>query len=456
METQFKLPALGENVKAGKVVSVLVKVGDTIKADQPVVEVETDKALIEVPSSVAGKVKAVHIKPGDEAPAGQAILTVEAEDGAAPAKPASGERDAKKPEAAPPKEEKPAAKAPAAPAAPPREAPRPEPAPAAARAEAEPAPAPAPTPASARARIPVGPVPAAPSVRRLAREVGVDLEEVPGTGPGGRISAEDVKRFARQVRPVSGPAVQAGAPAQPLLPDFSKWGPVDIAQMDGIRQATARNVSRSWNVVPHVTQFDKADVTDLEDLRKKYSPKTEAVGGRLTVTAILLKVAAAALRAFPKFNASVDPQSGEIVYKKYVHVGVAVDTERGLLVPVIRDADKRNILQLSRELASAAQKARDRKLTLDEMQGGGFTITNLGGIGGTGFTPIVNWPEVAILGVARAAAEAVWIDGSFRPRLILPLSLSYDHRLVDGADGARFLRWICEALEEPFLLSLEG
>ena len=453
METQFKLPALGENVKGGKVVSVLVSVGDTIQADQPVVEVETDKALIEVPSSVAGRVKAVHIKPGDEAGVGQAILTVEAEDGAAPAKPAPGERDAKKPEAAPPKEEKPAAKAPAAP---PREAPEPAPAPAAAKTEAEPAPAPAPTPASARARIPVGPVPAAPSVRRLAREVGVDLEEVPGTGPGGRISAEDIKRFARQVRPVSGPSAQAGAQAQPLLPDFSKWGPVDIAQMDGIRQATARNVSRSWNVVPHVTQFDKADVTELEDLRKKYAPKTEAVGGRLTVTAILLKVAAAALRAFPKFNASVDAQSGEIAYKKYVHVGVAVDTERGLLVPVIRDVDKKNILQLSRELSSAARRARDRKLALDEMQGGGFTITNLGGIGGAFFTPIVNWPEVAILGVARAATEALWREGGFQPRLMLPLSLSYDHRLIDGADGARFLRWICEALEEPFLLSLEG
>ena len=492
MENQFKLPELGENVKAGKVVSVLVSVGDTIEEEQPVIEVETDKALIEVPSTVKGKVKAIHIKPGDEAGVGQPILTVEAGDGAgAPeareekkeppraekkeAEPPQAGKAEKKPEEAkaPPKEKEkePERKAEAAQEPPRKEAKEPPAAegafekPAGRKDNGAPARPAVPameeerreeTPPSARPRIQAGPVPAAPSVRRLAREVGVDLEEVPGTGPGGRISAEDVKRYARQVRPVSAPAGPPAAAVQPPLPDFSKWGPVDIAQMDGIRQATSRNVSRSWSVVPHVTQYDKADVTELEDLRKKYAPKTEAVGGKLTVTAVLLKVAAAALKAFPKFNASIDAASGEIVYKKYVHIGVAVDTERGLLVPVIRDVDKKNILQLSRELASAAQKARDRKLTLDEMQGGCFTITNLGGIGGTKFSPIVNWPEVAILGVARSATEAVWIDGGFKPRLTLPLALSYDHRLIDGADGARFLRWICEALEEPFLLSLEG
>ncbi|MBI3024109.1 MAG: 2-oxo acid dehydrogenase subunit E2 [Candidatus Tectomicrobia bacterium] len=393
------------------------------------------------PSSVKGKVKAIHIKPGDDAGVGQAILTVEAEDGAGAPRPPEGQ--AEKPAgAAPPRE---AAPLPAAPPAPAAKAPVPP--------QEEERPAPRAGPAPAAARLP-GPVPAAPSVRRLAREAGVDIGQVPGTGPGGRISAGDVKSFARQVRPVSGPAAQA--PVQPPLPDFSKWGPVEAARMDGIRQATARSTSRSWSLIPHVTQFDRADVTELEDLRKKYAPKAEAAGGKLTVTAVLLKVAAAALRAFPKFNASVDAQAGEVIYKKYVHVGVAVDTERGLLVPVIRDADKKNILQLARELAAAAQKARGRKLALDEMQGGCFTITNLGGIGGAAFTPIVNWPEVAILGVARAAAEAVWREGAFQPRLMLPLALSYDHRLIDGADGARFLRWICEALEEPFLLPLEG
>jgi pyruvate dehydrogenase E2 component (dihydrolipoamide acetyltransferase) len=304
------------------------------------------------------------------------------------------------------------------------------------------------------------PAPAAPSVRRLARELGMDINEVPGTGPGGRISQNDVKNYVKQVNLArkAAPATPAAgtAPAPPPLPDFSKWGEVEKERMSGIRRATARQMSLAWTTIPHVTNFDKADITELEQLRKRYAKKAEAAGGKLTVTAILLKVVAAALKQFPKLNASIDTANEEVIYKKYYHIGMAVDTDRGLLVPSIRNVDKKSIIQLSRELGEVAGKARDRKLSLDEMQGSTFTITNLGGIGGTNFTPIVNHPEVAILGVARGSKEAIFRDGAFEPRMMMPLALSYDHRLIDGADAARFLRWICEALEDPFILALEA
>ncbi len=246
----------------------------------------------------------------------------------------------------------------------------------------------------------------------------------------------------------------SAAPAAAPLPDFSKWGPVQREKMSNVRRATARSLGQSWSVIPMVTQFDKADITELEQLRKQYGPRAEAAGGKLTPTAIILKVAAVALKRFPKFNASIDLANEEIVYKHYVHVGVAVDTDRGLLVPVIRNVDQKNVIALAVELTALAQKARDRKLGLEDMQGASFTISNLGGIGGTGFTPLVNGPEVAILGVSRGNTEPVYIDGQFQPRMMMPLSLTYDHRLIDGADGARFLRWVCEALEKPFLLML--
>ncbi len=299
-------------------------------------------------------------------------------------------------------------------------------------------------------------VPAAPSVRRLARELGVDIAQVPGSGPSGRISFADVKNFLQRAMPAAAPSGN-GVVAMPL-PDFSKWGEVERQPMSGIRSATAAQMARSWSTVPHVTQFDRADITELEKLRKAFAKKVEAKGGKLTVTAIALKVVASALKTFPQFNASVDMAAQEIVLKKYVHIGVAVDTDWGLLVPVIRDVDKKNIGELSAELTQLGEKARARKISLDDMQGGGFTITNLGGIGGTSFTPIVNTPEVAILGLARGTVEPVWNaeTETFAPRTMLPLSLSYDHRVIDGADGARFLRWIAQALEQPFLLSLEG
>jgi pyruvate dehydrogenase E2 component (dihydrolipoamide acetyltransferase) len=272
---------------------------------------------------------------------------------------------------------------------------------------------------------------------------------VTGTGPVGRISADDVQAFVRNAL-ANGGAVAASAP----LPDLTKWGEVERKPMSNIRRKTAEHLSRAWNLIPHVTQHDKADITTLEELRKKYAPQAEKAGGKLTMTAIALKIAATALQRFPQFNASADMARNEIVYRKSVHVGVAVDTPRGLLVPVIRDVDRKGVIELASELAKASEKARGGKLSLDEMQGGGFTITNLGGIGGTSFTPIVNWPEVAILGISRGTHEPVYNGQSFEPRLMLPLSLSYDHRVIDGADGARFLRWIAEAFEQPFVLAL--
>jgi pyruvate dehydrogenase E2 component (dihydrolipoamide acetyltransferase) len=304
-------------------------------------------------------------------------------------------------------------------------------------------------------------------VRRLAREIGVDIHEVIGTGPNGRITQEDVKEHARRILTSVGSSIAAAgaSPARTArpLPDFQKWGAVDRQAWSNIRRSTSEHLSHAWTTIPHVTQFDKADFTAMEELRKKYKDQVAAAGGSLTVTAILVKVLAAAVQKFPQFNASLDTERGEIVYKKYVNVGVAVDTERGLLVPVIRSADTKNITRLAVELNDLAAKARDRKLTPDEMSGGGISISNLGGIGGTHFTPIVNWPEVAILGVSRGVIEPVWTGGapgtsggSFEPRLMLPLSLSYDHRVIDGADAMRFLRWVVEAVEHPFLLTLIG
>jgi pyruvate dehydrogenase E2 component (dihydrolipoamide acetyltransferase) len=251
--------------------------------------------------------------------------------------------------------------------------------------------------------------------------------------------------------------LQAGTRAEAArLPDFSRWGKVEKVSLRAVRRKTAEHVSLAWNVVPHVTQFDKADVSELEELRKRFASKAEKAGGKLTMTAIALKVVSSALKAFPQFNASIDMASEEIIYKRYINIGVAVDTERGLLVPVIRDVDKKNIIDLAVELSAVSKKAHDKKLMPQDMEGGTFTITNLGGVGGTSFTPIVNYPEVAILGISRTHEEPVWSNDQFEPRKMLPLSLSYDHRIIDGADAARFLCWIVDALEQPFLLSVQG
>ncbi len=509
MPTDFKLPELGENVTAGDVVRVLVAAGDTIEKDQSVLELETDKATIEVPSSVAGTVKDVRVKQGERIKVGQVVLTVD--DGTAgakekepkaagkdkaqaKAKDSDGDADSKaKPEpadesdeedtseAAPAKvggarraeqeretgrADQPDAQKAAAPAtddgddeddkedkedAQPADA---EPAPKAKRGEvvdirggARTA-SPVPAPADSGAPVEGPAAAAAPSVRRLARELGVEIRRLTGTGPGGRISVEDVQAFVRNAMSGGGAAVRIP------LPDLSKWGEIERKPMSNIRRKTAEHLSHAWQTIPHVTQHDKADITALEELRKRYAPQAEQAGGKLTMTAIALKIVAAALHRFPQFNASADISRSEIVYRKSIHVGVAADTPRGLLVPVIRDVDRKGIFELSAELAKVSEKARGGKLSLDDMQGGGFTITNLGGIGGTSFTPIVNWPEVAILGISRGAQEPVYDGQQFKPRLMLPLSLSYDHRVIDGADAARFLRWVAEAFEQPLVLAL--
>jgi pyruvate dehydrogenase E2 component (dihydrolipoamide acetyltransferase) len=479
--TEFKVPELGESVTGGDVTRVLVSVGDTIARDQAVLELETDKATIEVPSSVAGVVKSIAVKKGDKIKVGAVVLTVDdaasgngagaaAKPAAAPEPKAGARSESAKPE---PKSEPPKVLA-----MPPRQAPEssaapPSPAPPSAALPGLAAPKPE-RPEERRAdpgRPDGGPAaPASPAVRRLAREIGVDVNHVQGTGPAGRISLDDVKEQARRILSSVGDAgSSAGPAARPAraLPDFSKWGEVDRQAWTNIRRVTAEHLSYAWNAIPHVTQFDKADVTALEELRKKYKDQIGTEGGNLTVTAMLVRILATAVRKFPQLNASVDVDRGEIVYKRYVNIGVAVDTDRGLLVPVVRNADQKNIRQIAIELNQLAAKAREKKLTIEDMSGGGMTISNLGGIGGTAFTPIVNWPEVAILGVSRAAMEPVWRagvpgagpagqSGAFEPRQMLPLSLSYDHRVIDGADAMRFLRWVVEAIEQPFLLSLIG
>lgn len=447
---EYTLPELGEGIEEGDVIQVLIAVGDTIAKDQSVIELETDKAVIEVPAPVDGVVQQIHVQPGDKAAVGQLILTLEtqtAEQAPAPEPEVTPKADALASEETPPE-----TTAPAEPAT--RQAPQ------------EPAATPPPgrengarqavRPPPEQPEAPPQVAPASPAVRRLAREIGVDINQVTGSGPGGRISQDDVKDHAKGLlTDTEGPGFPT-MPAMEALPDFTRWGDVERQPMSGVRRKTTEQMARAWATIPHVTQFDKADITDLEQLRRQYAPRAEAAGGRLTVTAIVLKVVTAALKRFPQFNASLDVPSQEIVYKRYYHLGVAVDTERGLLVPVIRDVDRKSIVEIAVELAQISERARNRKATLEEMQGATFTVTNLGGLGGTNFSPIINPPEVAILGLARSAIEPVYIDGQFAPRRLLPLALSYDHRLIDGADGVRFIRWIAEALEQPFLIALGG
>ena len=452
--TEFRLQELGENISEGDLVRLMIAPGAKVSEGQPVMELETDKAVVEVPSSVSGVVNEVKVKEGEKIKVGQVIFTLQ---GGGPSR-AETTRPQRQPvehvsgqhgarlafQAAIRAEGK-------------------------TEEQALPPDQPRSVPASFSMPVQLGkvagtehrsPVPAAPHTRRLAREIGVDIYEVKGTGPGGRISEDDVKAHAKAI--LSAAAAGAQAPARaghfvaPKLPDFAKWGKIERVSMRGVRRKTAEHLAESWNTIPHVTQHDRADITELEQLRARFAPKAEQAGGKMTVTAIALKVCAAALKVFPQFNATIDMEKEEIIYKQYISIGVAADTDQGLLVPVIRDVDKKNIVELAVELSQLSQKAREKKITLADMEGGTFTITNLGGIGGTAFTPIVNHPEVAILGLSRSRMEPEWIGGKFEPRLILPLSLSYDHRLIDGADAARFLRWIAEAFEQPFLLSVQG
>ena len=296
-------------------------------------------------------------------------------------------------------------------------------------------------------------------MRRFARELGVDIYDVKASGAGGRITEDDVRAHVKRGDRPDKIAPSGTAPtemaAEPELPDFSRWGDVETVELDGVRRITAANMSTAWRTVPHVTQFDQADITGLQEFINKNAEKVAQNGGKLTVTAILVKVCAAALKKFGRFNASIDPANQRLILKKYVHIGIAADTPRGLLVPVVRNADQKSISRLAAEITDLADRARNKKLKPDEMEGGTFTLSNQGGIGGVGFTPIVFWPQAAILGVSRAAIMPRYIDGEFKPRSLMPLSLSFDHRIIDGADAARFLRWVCESLEHPFTMVLE-
>jgi pyruvate dehydrogenase E2 component (dihydrolipoamide acetyltransferase) len=449
--SDFKLPELGENIDSGDLVRLMISPGATVSEGQPVMELETDKAVVEVPSNVSGVVREIKVKEGQKVKVGQVIFTLAGGAVAQPEAPRkhepvehlSGQQGARLAFQLAMKAE--------------------------GKTEEQALPPDQPHEAVPSFTMPIqlgkvagtehrDPAPAAPHVRRLAREIGVDIHSVLGSGPGGRISEDDVKICAKNALAAATAAAQSprGSFVEPDLPDFSKWGKTERVSMRGVRRKTAEHLRQAWNTIPHVTQQDRADITELEQLRAKFAPRAEEAGGKMTVTAIALKVCASALKVFPQFNASIDMGKEEIIYKQYINIGVAVDTDRGLLVPVIHDVDKKNIVELAAEMTQLSKKARDKKLTPEEMQGGTFTITNLGGIGGTGFSPIVNHPEVAILGLSRSRMEPEWVNNKFEPRLILPLSLSYDHRLIDGADAARFLRWIAEAFEQPFLLSVQG
>ncbi|AKD05326.1 2-oxo acid dehydrogenase subunit E2 [Pontibacter korlensis] len=469
MAIEVKVPKISEGVDTAHVAEVLVSEGDTIQEEQFIIAVETDKASVEVPSSAGGKVKEIKVKEGDEVKVGDVILVLEEEESTAEEKAEEESAEAKEGKA--PKEKKPSkedkkekpaeveaetkavkdkeeetAESEKKAAEPKEKKAKPEKEQSEKKAETE------------EEEKNLSDVPASPGVRRLAREMDVDIITVKGSGPGGRITEEDVKgaREKEEEKLTEAEKPAQKAPKQLPLSDFSQWGVVERLPLSRIRKATARNTAASWQTIPHVTQFDEADISGIEEYRQKNSKKAEKAGGKLTVTAILVKVAAAALQQFPNFNASIDLEHEEVILKKYFHIGFAVDTEAGLLVPVIRDVNRKTIIEIATEISELAEKARNQELTPDEMQGGSFVISNLGGIGGTNFTPIVYHPQIAILGVARTSIKPVYRDEKFEPRQILPLSLSYDHRLIDGADGARFLRWICQALEDPYKALLGG
>src|SRR6266478_904881 len=419
MPRAFALPDLGEGLTEAQIVRVLVREGDVIGEDTPLLEVETDKAQVEIPSPLAGRVEKIHVEPGQTVKVGEVLVTFADGDGA-----------------------RPGSAAPAAPARPAVD----------------------------------GPVPAAPATRRLARELGVDLRAVRGSGPGGRVLDADV-RAAAGARPQAAPtgahpqpaapAVRDAAPtgpAKPLaaiglepppLPRFEQWGPVERAPLSHLRRTIAERMTLSATLIPHVTHFDRADVTELDAIIRRNIEPARGRGITLTLTSFLLKAAALALQEHPQFNASLDPAAGELIVKRYHHLGVAVATERGLIVPVIRDVDRKPLVELQHELAALAQRVREGKATLDDLRGGTFTITNIGALGGTGAIPIINHPEVAILGVARAREEAVVREGRIVPRVLVPLSLTFDHRVADGADGARFATAIVRRLERPEQLLLD-
>jgi len=429
---EVKVPDIGD-FKEVEVIELLVKVGDTVKVDQSLITVESDKASMEIPSSHAGVVKELKIKIGDKVAEGSLVLLLDS-DAAGAFAPAS----APAPAAAAAPESKPA----------PAAAPAAAPAPVAAAVAA---------PIAVAATVPSAGLPhASPSIRKFARELGVDLSKVGGSGPKGRITQEDVQNYVKGV--ISG-AVSTGAPAKggsgvglDLLPwpslDFSKFGATELLPLSRIKKISGPNLHRNWVMIPHVTQFDEADVTELEEFRKNTNAANAKSGMKLTMLAFVIKASVAALKKFPAFNASLDAKGENLILKQYYHIGFAADTPNGLVVPVIKDVDKKGIAQIAQEMTDLSAQAREGKLKPADMQGASFTISSLGGIGGTAFTPIINAPEVAILGLSKSDIKPVWDGKQFQPRLMLPLSLSYDHRVVDGAMGARFSVYLAEVLSD--------
>lgn len=452
---EFKLPDLGEGIHEGQIVNVLVKEGDQVKEFAPMLEVETDKAAVEIPSPKTGKVTKINVKAGQQVKVGEVMLVIDT--GAAASTPAA---------------QTPQAPAKPAPAPSPAKAAAPPPAPARTPEPARvPAPAPAAAPmrpaAVATATAPAarrdGPIPAAPVVRKLAREMGVDLGMVPGSGPSGRVLKEDVERYSlghRGAAPAA-PAEQAAAdgdaggslaiPTEPL-PDFSQYGPIRREPVSQIRKTIARQMTRAWLNVTRVTHGDEVDITDVERNRKRYNDKLKEGQAKLSVTAIVMKAVAVCLQEHPKFNCSFDHARNEIIYKDFVHLGVAVDGPRGLIVPVVRDCHLKTLPQIAADLNMLAQKVRDNKIEIAELRGATFTVSNVGALGGTFATPMVNYPEVAILGMAKAVQKPTVFNGEIVPRLILPIFMSYDHRVIDGADGARFCSELRDMLENPLRL----
>lgn len=452
------LPDLGEDIEEADVLQIYVSVGDVVALEQPIVEIETEKATIDLLSSVAGTVTQIHVNVGDTIRPGDPVLNVDLSAATPPAPPeippepatpegpevdTQHEGNVSVPQPAEPSPvlqhengsdtpiERPASSAPPPPSA-----------------------APAPL---VDGDLDARPVFASPSVRRFAREIGVDIRSVHGAGPGGRIDLDDIKRHARETpepAPVSGHSALSPGP----LPDFSEFGAVERVPMGRLRRTIKRNMAVAWHEVPHVTLFHTADVTELEQVRRDYRDRAEEAGGRLTITAILLKITAAALLAHPHVNSSIDVQADELVLKKYVHLGVAVDTPRGLVVPVLRDVDQKNIIEISVELAELSERARSGDLGLLDFRGSSFTVTNLGGMGTGHFTPIIHHPNTAILGIGRAERRPVWSEmlDNWEPRSILPLSFTFDHRVMDGADGARFMTWIADVIRQPLVLALGG
>ena len=466
---EYKLPTLGESADSGVVAKMLVAAGDTIEQDQSVMELETDKAVLEVPSTVKGVIKEILVKAGDTVAVDQPIFTFEdgaaASNGSAPSTATAPDTSANDANGATATESKDAEQTAASESK--VGAPATGQLPVATPVKndgmvdtAAPVGTQAPAPVVNTPEVVKDPAPAAPSTRRMAREIGVDIHEVKGTGLGGRITEDDVKNFGKTAaQPAEAPkaAPVSSGIEMPALPDFSKLGETERVPMSGIRRATSTQMSRAWTI-PHVTQFDKADSTAFDAFRKQYGALAEKAGTKLTPTAILLKITVAALKKFPDFNSSIDFSTNEVVRKHFYNIGVAVDTPRGLVVPVIKNCESKGIIELAVELNEIAATAREGKLKPEQMSGGTFTLSNLGGIGGTAFTPIVNTPEVAILGIARGSMEPIWNKetATFEPRMMMPLCLSYDHRVIDGANGARFTRFLASMIEDPNLIALEG